>query len=237
MNNLETLPLNPSRPTLFGEDIDACACPSTSPMKGREGSALRNYNYKLNKLLGTQGPSSLSPFNYEPLVEPALCDPTGPAAVQRVHPPDGADVLRSPVRWLARLPAPSSLIAAFSGCEAPVVITTLKSAYTGALAIRKPAFSPGEYEVLCEAAERGYAFRRDLARWVELKRSRPRWMLNRREAFGGATEPPRAEPQDAWWAGDRQCPAHEMRGGWTWGRLFAHFGLRLLSAEVHLEKA
>jgi len=140
-----------------------------------------------------------------PVTPPVVAPPSEDVAVAV------AEVLGFPIRWLAALPVPSSLLCSFVADPGEsVVLRTSGAAPSGGagLTLPVPAFVGPEVAALVLAAEHDRARAATLRGWVARKVGTPAWRLTSREAIGtlGHT----VEPL-----------------GWTTQRVLSALGLRL----------
>jgi len=134
-----------------------------------------------------------------------------PAAVPEVQPElpvAVTEVLGFPIRWLAALPVPSSLLCSFADGGGRVVLRA--SAASPVRDIDPPvlAFVGPEVAALALAAEHDRAKAATLRGWLRRKVEQPAWRLTSLEAVGGLGHP--------------IAPA-----GWATGRVLWTLGLRL----------
>jgi len=145
-----------------------------------------------------------------PVTPPVVATPTPPAPPPSVD-IAVAEVLGFPIRWLAALPVPSSLLCSFVADPGEsVVLRTSGTAPSGGagLTLSVPAFVGPEVAALALAAEHDRARAATLRGWLRRKAGTPAWRLTPREAIG--TLGHAVEPL-----------------GWTTGRVLATLGLRL----------
>lgn len=144
--------------------------------------------------------------------------PPAAATVRR----DVAEVLSLPARWLADLPAPSTLVcgrAAYAGAEGPshVIVTTsavVYAALTSPGRARLPVFTGSELAAMAVAVDHDRGSPAALTEWIDAKLSRgPAWRLTAAHALGAVVG------------------RYDARGC-TIGRVFGMLGLELYSVDV-----